>query len=327
MPLLPLAAAAGGGSIDGAGADRLVAAGFTLLQRSAPLVRALARRRAAILLPPSPQFLTALAASDGRGAVLLNPLAAPAEIAYQLDDADVGAVFTNAALAARLPAGMSTVLLDDAPRAARVVTPHGAADVDLGTHFGLDLAIDTDEPGRDEECAIVYTSAMAGTPLGAILTHRNLLANARQTLDAARLTPQDHCLAVLPFSHLFGLTVTAVAPMLAGAQVTTMARFNPLNAVALLREKGVTMFVGVPAVYAGLVAAIERSGGRLASDTLRLCICGGAPLSEALQERWFAMTGVELRQGYGLTECAPVALFNRADAPNRRGALGVPLPG
>lgn len=327
MTLLPLAAAAGGGSIDGLDAPRLVAAGFTLLQRSAPLVRALAGRRTALLLPSGPQFLTALSASDGRGAVLVNPLAAPAEIAFQLADAGVGAVFTVSALAGRLPAGTPHVLLDDAPRTARVVTPDGTSEVDLGSHFGLDLAVDTDEPGRDEECAVVYTSAMAGTPLGAILTHRNLVANARQTVEAAQLTPQDHCLAVLPFSHLFGLTTTAMGPLFVGARVTTMPRFNPLAAVDLLREQGITYLVGVPAVFAGLAAAIARRGGKLGSDALRLCICGGAALPVALQDSWHELTGVELRQGYGLTECAPVALFNRVGSPNRRGTLGTPFPG
>ncbi len=327
MTLLPLAAAAGGGSIDGLSAPQLVAAGFTLLQRSAPLVRALAGRRSALLLPSGPQFLTALAASDGRGAVLINPLAAPAEIAFQLADANVGAVFTVAPLAKRLAPSVTHVLLDEAPRAARIVTPDGTTDVDLGSHFGIDLTVDTDTPGRDEECAIVYTSAMAGTPLGAVLTHRNLLANARQTVEAAQMTPQGHCLAVLPFAHLFGLTVTAMAPMLSGGRVTTMAKFNPLTAVDLMRSAGITEFVGVPAVFAGVLAAIERKGGAAGFDMLRLCICGGAPLSVALQDRWFDATGVELRQGYGLTESSPVCLFNPPDRPNQRGALGVPFPG
>ena len=326
MTLLPLAAAAGGGTIDGIGAPQLVAAGFTLLQRSAPLVRALAGRRSAILLPPSPQFLTALAASDGRGAVRINPLASPTEIAVQLADAGVGAVFTSQAFAKRLPGGMPVVLLDGAPRTARMVSDTGVADVDLGSHFGLELALDTDEPGRDEECAVVYTSAMAGTPLGAILTHRNLVANARQTVEAARLTPRTSCLAVLPFSHLFGLTVTCMGPLFAGGSVTTMPRFNPIAAVDLMRVGGISEFVGVPAVYAALLSVIERRGGQLDSPTLGLCICGGAELPVALQDRWFDATGVELRQGYGLTESAPVCLFNAVDGPNRRGTLGVPFP-
>jgi long-chain acyl-CoA synthetase len=328
MDLLPLRAAAGGGSVDGLEAARLVAAGFTLLQRSAPLVRALAGKRAAVLLPTSPQFLTALAASDGRGAVLINPLAAPAEIDHQLRDAQVGAVFTIAALQGRLPAEVPRVLLDDAPASATFALPGGDDQrVDLGSHFGLDLEGDADAPGRDEECAIVYTSAMQGVPLGAVLSHRNLLANARQTVEAAANTADDHLLAVLPFSHLFGLTTSLVAPMLAGARVTTMARFNALAAVDLLEREGITEIVGVPAIFAGLLAAIARRGRPLNASRLRLCICGGAPLSVALQERWLAATGVDLRQGYGLTEASPVALYNTLSAPNALGALGVPFPG
>ena len=177
LAVLPLALAAGGGTVDQFEASQLVSAGVTLLQRSAALVRALSGRRAALLLPTSPQFLVGLAASEGRGTVLINPLAAPAEIAWQLRDANVGAVFTLAALAERVPATVVRVLLDDAPRSARVLADGAARDVDLGSHFGLALEGEADAEGRDEEAAIVYTSAMRGRPLGAVLTHRGLLAN------------------------------------------------------------------------------------------------------------------------------------------------------
>lgn len=327
MDLLTLRAAAGGGTIDGHPAAALVAAGFTLLQRSPVLVRALAGTRAAILLPTSPQFLVALAACDGRGAVLVNPLAAPSEVAHQCADAGVGAILTIAPMAKRLPPGLVHVLLDEAPAAATVVAADGAATrVDLGTHFGLDVEGEADAPGRDEECAIVYTSGMAGRALGAVLTHRNLITNARATVQAAAFTPEDHVLAVLPWSHLFGLTVSGIAPLLVKARVSTMARFNPLTAVDRVATEGITTLIAVPAVFAALLQAIERRGG-LPAHALRLCICGGAPLDPALQARWADATGVELRQGYGLTEASPVALFNRVDRPNRRGTLGLPFPG
>ena len=326
LAVLSLAAGAGGGRIDGSDAAALVAAGLTLLQRSAPLVRALAGRRAAILLPTSPHFLTALAAAEGRGAVLLNPLAAAPEVAYQLADANVGAVFTVAALAPRIAPGVVTVLLDDAPRAARVVAGGVATEIDLGTHFGLALSGRGDSAGRDEEAAVVYTSAMAGTALGAVLSHRSLLANARSCVEAMAITADDHFLAVLPYAHLFGLTVTGTAPLLAGARVTTMPRFNPARALELLRTGDVTALVAVPAVYHALVAMAARSGGAIAAPALRLAISGGAVLAPALQERWADAAGVELRQGYGLTEAGPVCLFNRVDRPNVRGAVGYAFP-
>jgi long-chain acyl-CoA synthetase len=335
LALLPLAIAAGGGHVDEYEAQQLVAAGLTLLQRSAPLVRALSGKRSAILLPTSPQFLLALAASDGRGAVLINPLAAPEEIAFQCADANVGAVFTSSAFAQRLPAGITRVLLDDAPRTARVIagagTGAGGTDlegraVDLGSHHGLSLEGEPGVPGRNEEAVIVYTSAMRGVPLGAVLTHRNLLANARAFIDAAGTRGDDRVLALLPFAHLFGLTVTMTAPLLLGAHVTTMERFHPAKAVELLAGD-ITQLVGVPAVFHAMLSAGARRGGALRHDVLRLCVCGGAELSVELQDRWFDATGVELRQGYGLTETGPVALLNAASRANVRGSLGQPLPG
>jgi len=331
LALLPLAFAAGGGRLRASGDDteyeaqQLVAAGLTLLQRSVPLVRALSGKLAAILLPTSPAFLVALAACEGRGAVLINPLASAVEAAFQCRDAGVGAVFTVTSLASRAPAGLVTVLLDDAPRSARVIADGVSRQVDLGSHFGLPLEGEREVKGSAEEAVLVYTSAMRGTPLGAILTHANLLANARSTVKAACIRQDEHMLALLPFSHLFGLTVTASAPLLAGARVTTLERFNPLGAAELLAGD-VTAVVGVPAVFMALLSAIERRGVNLRESALRLCICGGAPLAVALQDRWAEVTGVELRQGYGLTEGGPVCLFNRADRPNVRGTLGVPFP-
>ncbi len=332
LALFPLAIAAGGGRIGAHGSDedceaqQLVAAGLTLLQRSAPLVRALSGKRSALLLPTSPAFLTALAASDGRGAVLINPLAAPAEIAYQCHDANVGAIFTIAPFMPRLPANVPAVLLDESPRTARVLVDGRQFDVDLGAHHGLSIEGEKDVAGRDEEAVIVYTSAMRGTPLGAVLTHRNLLVNARATIQAMDIRSTDHLLAILPFAHLFGLTVTLGASLLAGARVTTIDRFHPAKAAELLAS-GITTVVGVPAVYHAMLTLIERRGVRFDDTAIRLCVCGGAVLPIGLQQRWFDATGVELREGYGLTEAGPVCLFNRTDRPNTRGTLGVHFPG
>jgi long-chain acyl-CoA synthetase len=327
LGLLPIALAAGGGRVDGFEAQQLVAAGLTLLQRSAPLVRALSGRRSAILLPTSPAFITALAASEGRGAVLINPLASRVEIAYQIADANVGAVFTTTELVGRVPDHIARVMLDDLPKSALVVADGTARSIDLGSHWGLTLDAEVDGSPSQEEAAIVYTSGFEGTPLGAILTHANLLSNARATVEAARMDRSVTTLAVLPFAHLFGLVVSGVAPILAGGRVVTMERFNPARVVEWLEEGTISDLVAVPSVFATVVALADRRGTTLRGSELRLCICGGAPLAVELQDRWVELTGVELRQGYGLTEAGPVCLFNRVDLPNKRGTLGVPFPG
>jgi long-chain acyl-CoA synthetase len=219
------------------------------------------------------------------------------------------------------------VLLDDAPRAARLIADGVTRDIDLGSHHGLMLEGEADAPGARDEAVVVYTSAMSGTLLGARLTHANLLANARATVDAGAISREAHALVVLPFAHLFGLVVSGAAPLLAGGRVTTMGRFNPVRVIELLERESITDLVAVPSVFTAVAALLARRGARLADAGLRLCICGGAPLAVEVQDQWYELTGVELRQGYGLTEAGPVCLFNRIDLPNRRGTLGVPFRG
>ena len=108
---------------------------------------------------------------------------------------------------------------------------------------------------------------------------------------------------------------------------TPTLRFNPARTIELLESEAISDLVAVPAVFAAIVAVLERRQSPLRAERLALCICGGAPLDVALQARWHDLTGVELRQGYGLTEAGPVCLFNRRDQPNRRGTLGTPFPG
>ncbi len=170
MDTLALRLAAAGGRIDDLPASQLVAAGFTLLQRSAPLVRLLAGRSSALLLPPGPAAVVALAASDGRAAVLLPFSLSDTDLATWCADLGVGAVFTTGGLRPRVPATLGVVLLDQVPRAATVLTPDGREQlVDLGSHTGLTVEGESDLPGREEVCLI-----LPATPRLA-LSHREVL--------------------------------------------------------------------------------------------------------------------------------------------------------
>lgn len=219
LALLPFAIAAAGGRIDGVNAAQLVAAGLTLLQRGMPVVRALSGRRSGILLPVSPAMLVALAASDGRGALVLDVDSEPQQIAEQLVKAEVGAVFTIASLAPRCPQGMVTVLLDDAPREARIAAGGDERTVDLGAHFGLPLEGDASVPGRDEECLVFYSP---GAPDGLLsLSHRALLSEARRRVP---LRPPDATAAdatAVAWVTMDRLIEDCLAPLLAGDSVVT----------------------------------------------------------------------------------------------------------
>ena len=170
------------------------------------------------------------------------------------------------------------------------------------------------ERAAGDTAVIVYTSGTTAEPKGVELTHANLLANARVTAELFAYGGSDAVLAALPLAHAFGQTCTLNAPLLAGAAVVLSDRFGVGD--------GVTVLVGVPSMYARLLA----DGGR-GTPSLRLCVSGGAPLAPELLDACEQAVGVRLLEGYGLTETSPVAAFNRLADPRRPGSIGTPVDG
>lgn len=268
----------------------------------------LAGQRVGLLLPNLPAFPATLYGllRAGASAVLLNPMYSRREVAEYLANAGVGTVVTVGVLQRLIPAGTRTLVLNG---------PIASQDTDLR------------EPAKRPpgEAVVIYTSATDGWARGAGLSHGNLRANALSTVEAMQLVPEDRVVAAPPLSHAFGLTVTLNAPLSVGAAVIPVERFHPLRVLDLFEAEQPTVFCGVPAMYLALVAAAERRG--VLRHNLRVAICGGAPLPVAVAHRWEEVFGLPLREGYGITEAAPVCLFNRVDRPNRPGTMGLPFPG
>jgi long-chain acyl-CoA synthetase len=165
----------------------------------------------------------------------------------------------------------------------------------------------------DDTAVILYTSGTTGQPRGAELTHANLAHNARTMAELFGYGPGDAVLGALPLSHAFGQTCTLNAAMLAGARVVLVSQAEWVD--------GVTVLVGVPSLYAGLL------GGAGEATPPRLCIAGGAPLAPDLIDAWEAATGTRLLEGYGLTETSPVASFTRPGSARKPGSIGTPIEG
>ena len=238
LALFPLALAAAGGCVDAFQTQQLVAAGLTLKQRSGALVRALAMGRSALLLPLSPAFFVGLAASDGSGALVIDAARSDDEISWQLADANVRAVFTMSALAGRLGAFPTIVLLDEAPFKARVLGAGRTVDVDLGSHHGLALEGDQTVAGRDEECVLFYERADDGGSRRITLTHRALLAWAR-TEAAARKVESVEYVTSSSWSNSAAL-IRAAAVLLSGARVETGARAEATSEYTATDHHGIT---------------------------------------------------------------------------------------
>jgi long-chain acyl-CoA synthetase len=197
------------------------------------------------------------------------------------------------------------------------------------TEFGvlLDVAPITDPPAvtPDGIAVLQYTGGTTGRPKGVMLTHANLCANLRQVqawcLDWDR--GQQRMFAVIPFFHVFAMTVAMNLAIAAGAEIIMQPRYEKKLVLAALRRRHPTMLPGVPTLFKAL---LDHGATREDLAQVRACISGGAPLPIALKHEFEAKSGATLVEGYGLTEASPVCFCNPLYGENREGTIGLPLP-
>ncbi len=182
--------------------------------------------------------------------------------------------------------------------------------------------------GPDDLAALMFTAGTAGAPRAAMLTHGNLLANLDQVQrhPGRALQASDRALGVLPLCHIFGLNAVLGGALYVGASVLLLDRFDAAGTLELIAEHHVTILVGAPHLFAALAAA-PGGGDDDALATVRFAFSGAAPLSPEIAHAWQKRFGLPLRQGYGLTEAAPVVTTAVMDEPARPSSIGIPLPG
>jgi acyl-CoA synthetase (AMP-forming)/AMP-acid ligase II len=173
--------------------------------------------------------------------------------------------------------------------------------------------------------ALVYTTGTTGTPKGVMLSHRSLLFVAAVSSRLRGLAPADHAWGVLPISHVYGLTSVMLGTLSAGACLHLTPRFTPEGMLAAIRDDGLSIVQGVPAMYARLLEHVGADA-RLPSR-LRFAYAGGSPLDPALKAAVERLLGLPLHNGYGLSEAAPTVSQTRLDAPRSDTSVGLPIPG
>jgi malonyl-CoA/methylmalonyl-CoA synthetase len=178
-------------------------------------------------------------------------------------------------------------------------------------------------PDGDGLAVIGYTSGTTGRSKGAMLLHRNLIANITNLREAWRWTADDHLLLTLPLFHAHGLMVGAHGTLTAGATMTLHRRFDAEPIYRALCTEPLTMFFGVPTMYIRLVQEAERTGMR--PRALRLYVSGSAPLSPQTFAAWKAITGQMILERYGMTETI-MNTTNPFEGERRPGTVGMPFP-
>jgi long-chain acyl-CoA synthetase len=181
--------------------------------------------------------------------------------------------------------------------------------------------------GGEDLAVLLYTSGTAGTPKGAMLSHRALLANQAQLgrLEPAPVGADDVVLLVLPLFHAYGLNAGLGAVAYHGACGVLVERFEPADTLDLIVRHGVTTVLGVPPMF----IAWSRLDDRLAKPfaQVRTVVSGAAPLDPAVARRFAEAAGHPVHEGYGLTETAPVVTSTLASAAIKPRSIGAPIPG
>jgi long-chain acyl-CoA synthetase len=283
--------------------------------------------RIALYCPNGADFVVVYLGCLKAGAVVVpvNLLLNPREIAFMLRDSGARALFFHASLvegAAAALAEAPDVRLrvgiafdDDAPvldcHLHQLVQPRTAPQV---------------QRGGGDDAVILYTSGTTGRPKGAVLTHGNLAANARAVAHALGVKPGvDRVLVVLPMFHAFAGTVGMLMPLLAGAAMVPVTRFDPQAVTQAIAMHHASIFLGVPSLYAVLMRLGDEQVN--AWKPVRLAISGGAAMPVALLDAFEQRFGVPILEGDGPTECGPVTAVNPPQGPRKRGSIGPPLPG
>jgi acyl-CoA synthetase (AMP-forming)/AMP-acid ligase II len=262
----------------------------------------------AVMLPNRVELLVSIAAAWrlGAAATPINPVFTANEADYQITDADSVLVINVGPDAPN--GGRQAIAVDDLRR-----EPLGS--------------IPLPEPpvAPDDLGLLIYTSGSTGRPKGVILNHSNLDAMTSMMREATDVTPDDHCLLVLPLFHVNAICVSFLSPMSAGAQLTILARFHPLEFLEAVATFRPTFFSAVPAIYAHLVSLPAE----VVADTssVRYAICGAAPASKELLEATQNRFGFGLVEGYGLTEGTCASTCNPINGERKLGTVGPALPG
>ncbi len=171
-----------------------------------------------------------------------------------------------------------------------------------------------------------YTGGTTGIYKGAILTHRNLVVNATQFRYWFKNVYQDgqgKFVCVIPMFHIYAMSTTMNHAILSGSSILILSKFDLNELMRLIDKYKPNLFMGVPAMYSAIAM---REGHNYDLSSIEACMCGSAPISVAIHEKFEKITGGKLREGYGLSECSPAVALTPIYGRVKYGSAGIPVP-
>ena len=308
--------------------------------------------RVGLCLPNTPYSVIFYFAALRIGATVVNfnPLYVEREIAFQIDDSQTEIMVTmdlqliypkiatmltqTQSLKKIIVCPMAQILPPVKSFAFRVLKRRDIATIKEEQTVTYKQVMENDgQPEQigidiDKDIAVLqYTGGTTGTPKGAMLSHGNLSANVSQmTLWFPDLElGEEKVLGVLPLFHIFAMTTVMNFAVSSGAEMILLPRYELKQTLRTINKKSPTLFPAVPTIYTSINNASDLSKYNLSA--IRYCISGGAPLPLEVKNKFEKLTGCRLVEGYGLSECSPVATCNSLQGGNKEGSIGLPVPG
>ena len=272
-----------------------------------------------LLLPNSVEYVIAYFACWKLGALAgpVNSLLKSQEIAYVISNSEARALLINSEfltlvepLREQLASLSAVIVFDDERDATR------------------DISSDTEsaEVEPDHEAIIIYTSGTTGKPKGCLLTHRNIIANARQISEWLGFTDKDRLLTVMPLFHMNAVSVTTMAALYAGASSVVSPRFSASRFWQIISDYQITSFGSVATMLSMLLTTYPNGvPAGLETSQLRFAMCGSAPVPAETIKRFEETFRCLVIEGYGLSESTCRSTFNPPDQRRRAGSCGMPI--
>jgi long-chain acyl-CoA synthetase len=273
-----------------------------------------------LLLPNSVEYVIAYFACWQIGALAgpINSLLKSQEIAYVISNSEARALLVNSEF---LP--LIETIRDELKSLQAIITFDNEADATREQTPGADPTADID---ADHEAIIIYTSGTTGKPKGCLLTHANVIANARQISSWLGFTTKDRLLTIMPLFHMNAVSVTTMSALYAGGSTVVSPKFSASRFWQIISDYQVTSFGSVATMLSMLLSTYPDGVPRgLKTNQLRFAMCGSAPVPAEVLRRFEEKFNCLVVEGYGLSESTCRSTFNPPDQRRRPGSCGVPI--
>ena len=262
-----------------------------------------------LLLPNSPEYIIAYFACWKIGALAgpINSLLKPEEVQWAINNSESSLTLVSSQFELSLAKDQHHLIFDDVFMA-----------------DGFQDTLEEIEIDSDDEAIIIYTSGTTGKPKGCLLTHCNLIANARQIAEWMGFRPDDRLLTVMPLFHMNAVSVTTMTALYTGGSTVVAPKFSASRFWEWIEKYHVTSFGSVATMLSML---LTKANSSLATppSSLRFAMCGSAPVPAEVMKKFEETFGVLVIEGYGLSESTCRSTFNPPNKDRRPGSCGLPI--